>query len=177
MADVSTLEIRPRRAADVASCVEALAAVHASDRYPSVWPADPVGFLSPSDVLAAWVAVADDTIVGQVLLRDGRGERAEFADADVDLPHRLASVSRLFVAPVGRGRGAAARLLAAGVAWAERDDRTAILSVVDGEAAVGFYERLGWRLLTSRPAGWRRGDGSTPTMRYYRQPNGSTPTR
>lgn len=147
-----------------------MAEVHAADGYPQVWPGDPVGFLSPPDVLDAWVAVDGSAIVGQVLLRDGKGERAEFADADVDLPQRLASVSRLFVTPRARGTGVAAGLVAACVAGAGRDGRAVILSVVEGETAVGFYERLGWRYLTSRPAEWRLADGGTPTMRYYRQP-------
>lgn len=171
MTVVLTSSIRRRRDTDLPSCVTALARVFETSGYPEIWPADPAGFLSPPDVLGAWVAVEGDAVLGHVLLRDGKDERAEFADARVDLPDELASVSRLFTVPAARGRGLAGRLMSACVEAAGAMGREVILSVVEHEkSAAGMYERMGWRYLTSRPGRWRLADGGLPTLRYYRQP-------
>ncbi|ADD42745.1 GCN5-related N-acetyltransferase [Stackebrandtia nassauensis DSM 44728] len=171
MSVVMTPEIRRRRDGDLPSCVDAMRLVHEADGYPARWPEDATGFLTPSDVLDAWVAVDGEAVVGQVLLRDGKHERDECADEEVDLPDGLASISRLFVTPAARGTGTAARLVGTCVAEARRRGLGVILSVVEGVGdASGFYERLGWRFITTRPAEWRLPNGDIPTMRYYRQP-------
>lgn len=171
MAIVLKPQIRRRRDADLPSCVAALAEVFAAGGYPEVWPEDPTGFLAPSGVLDAWVAVEGDAVLAQVLLRDGRVERGEFAGAEVELPGEPVSVSRLFTVPSARGRGLAARLMAVCLEAAAGMGREVILSVVDHEtSAVAMYERMGWRYLTSLPGKWRLADGTVPTMRYYRQP-------
>jgi ribosomal protein S18 acetylase RimI-like enzyme len=54
-------------------------------------------------------------------------------------------VSRLFVAPAGRGMGLGAALVAAAAAEAVRLGLRAVLDVVTANrAAVRLYERLGW---------------------------------
>ena len=117
--------------------MQALAAVHAVDRYPMVWPADPVSWLSPPGGSAAWVvgptpANGKPTVV--------LGHVCVVRETDVAL------VSRLFVAPAGRGQG-----------------------LGDGPA-VALYERLGWRLVERRPADWTAPDGRRPQLRVYRAP-------
>ena len=65
------VSIRPRSDADLAACVAALRLVHDADDYPMIWPADPVAWLTPPDLAAAWVAVLDDVpLAGHVLLLD-----------------------------------------------------------------------------------------------------------
>lgn len=45
-----------------------------------------------------------------------------------------------------------------------------VADVVEGSPAVGFYERMGWRLVDRRPAGWAAPDGREPTSRVYLSP-------
>lgn len=87
--------VRSRTQDDLDGCVKALAEVQAADGYPVDWPDDPAGFLTPSDLAGAWVAVDDEGVAGHVGVTVG--------DA----------VTRLFVAPRARGRGLAVRLLEA----------------------------------------------------------------
>ena len=62
-------ELRARREADLEECVNALRLVHEADRYPMVWPRDPVRWLHPASLLRGWVAVTrSEELVGHVLL-------------------------------------------------------------------------------------------------------------
>jgi [ribosomal protein S18]-alanine N-acetyltransferase len=63
--------IRVRTAADLAACVAILRRVHEVSGYPSVWPGDPGGWLTPRGMIAAWVAEHDGQIAGHVLLIRG----------------------------------------------------------------------------------------------------------
>jgi hypothetical protein len=45
-----------------------------------------------------------------------------------------------------------------------------VADVVEGSPAVGFHERMGWRLVYRRPAGWAPPDGREPTSRVYLSP-------
>jgi hypothetical protein len=45
-----------------------------------------------------------------------------------------------------------------------------VADVVEGSPAVGFHERMGWRLVDRRPAGWAPPDGREPTSRVYLSP-------
>ena len=67
--------VRGRRPDDVAGCVTALAEVHRLDGYPTRWPADAAGWLTPAGLRAAWVAVVEGTLAGHVALVDGRTEQ------------------------------------------------------------------------------------------------------
>ncbi len=92
--------IRPRTDADLAACVEALADVQAADRYPVDWPDDPRGWLTPGDLAAAWVAVADGAVTGHVGLA-----RTRLEPLGITLG---GAVTRLFVTPPARRGGLAA---------------------------------------------------------------------
>jgi hypothetical protein len=68
-----TWDIHARRDDEIDLCVALLAEVHAADRYPLLWPADPRGWLAPPGLLDAWVA-ADDGVVGHIALCSSNGE-------------------------------------------------------------------------------------------------------
>ncbi|NUR87057.1 MAG: GNAT family N-acetyltransferase, partial [Nonomuraea sp.] len=91
------VRLRPRTEGDLTACAEALAQVHAADRYPVDWPDDPAGWLTPSGLVRAWVAVEEGRVLGHAGLADAPGGVQE--------------VTRLFVTPAARGRGFAALLL------------------------------------------------------------------
>jgi GNAT superfamily N-acetyltransferase len=163
---VTGVSIRNRAAADVPRCVEALAEVHEADRYPMVWPEDPAKWLSPSNLLAGWIAERSGVIVGHVVLIAG-------GDAPDGLPSHgrpLATVKRLFVTPAARRQGIGERLLAHTHAWAARSGWSLILDVAElgSGAAIALYERAGWRHTSSTTADWTTPDGEPVTMRYYR---------
>ena len=60
------------------------------------------------------------------------------------------------------------------VAAARAQGVRVVLDVVEGTAAVGLYERWGWRLADRRPAGWTAPDGREPTSRVYLSPGPAT---
>jgi hypothetical protein len=62
------MTIRIRRQDDIGRCVELLATVHAADGYPLLWPADPAAWLTPANVLHAWVAEDERAVMGHVVL-------------------------------------------------------------------------------------------------------------
>ncbi|MGP3959515.1 GNAT family N-acetyltransferase [Nonomuraea sp. 3N208] len=141
------MTIRRRVPGDLDACVEALALVHAADRYPVNWPDDPAGWLCPGGLTRAWVAVEAGTVVGHV------GVAGEV------------EVTRLFVVPAARGRGVAGRLLAA--------VRAAVpgpleLEVSAGDrAAIALYERSGWRRVGSGRVGWLDAAGEPALVHRY----------
>ncbi|MGW2329133.1 hypothetical protein ACWC5C_25720 [Streptomyces sp. NPDC001700] len=61
-------QLRPRTDEDLAACVSALATVQRADRYPVHWPDDPQGWLTPADMLGAWVAAEGPAVLGHVTL-------------------------------------------------------------------------------------------------------------
>jgi len=65
--------IRPRRSEDLVACLAVLHAVHATDRYPVLWPQDPARWLAGRACLAAWVGATGWRQVGTapLLLADG----------------------------------------------------------------------------------------------------------
>lgn len=142
--------IRPRSAADLDGCVEALRLVHAADRYPVDWPQDPARWLTPAGLGGAWIAVEEEAVLGHAgLTADGE-------------------VTRLFVAPAGRGRGLAGRLLAAVRAAAGGPLRLEVSS--EGVAAIALYERMGWRRIGSSHADWRDSSGEPALLHHYVSP-------
>jgi GNAT superfamily N-acetyltransferase len=166
---VTDLSIRNREAGDVPRCIDALAEVHEVDRYPIVWPEDPAKWLSPSNLLDAWIAERSGVIVGHVVLVAG-------GDAPDGLPSHgqpLATVKRLFVTPTARRQGIGERLLAHIRAWAAGSGWSLILDVAapGSGAAIALYERAGWRHTSSAPADWTTPDGDPVTVRYYRPAN------
>lgn len=141
--------VRPRSSADLPGCVEALSKVHESDDYAHRWPQDPAAWLTPENMMAAWVAEHDNQTVGHVVL--------------IDKPGAL-WVSRLFVRPGHRGSLVGELLL--------RQARTAGASMLDviehSSKAIELYERTGWMLVERRPAEWTMSDGRRPVERIYR---------
>ena len=168
------MDVRPRTDEDLAGCVRALEAVHSADGYPTRWPVDPAGWLSPSGCAAAWVAHDDvmGSILGHVCIVHGVDDPmvASLTGVSTD---RLASVSRLFVSPAARGRGLGlgTSLLAAVSSWTSARNLRLMLDVVDdGAPAIRLYERIGWRLVDRRQAGWVTPQGERLPVRIYLAP-------
>ncbi|WP_411102860.1 GNAT family N-acetyltransferase [Streptomyces sp. cmx-4-9] len=164
--------VRRRFDGDLDACVQALAAVHGHSGYPVNWPEDPGGWLTPSSLLAAWVAEVDGRVVGHVgLSRSGTDDLApglwgsrEGVDAD-----RAAVVNRLFVAPTARARGIGALLLAQAVREARARGLHPVLDVVVSDtAAAALYERMGWEHLATVAQQW--GPRQTVAVRCYAGP-------
>ena len=153
---------RDREDADLGACVAGLRAVYETSGYPTNWPADPARWLSPTGILRAWVATAEDIpIAGHVLLmRPSPGERSAAGGA--------AEVSRLFVVPVARRQGVGAALLDAVMGAADANGLDLFLDVTDhlGDARA-LYQRGGVRLVESRRAEWTTPDGGPVTLHRY----------
>lgn len=172
MQDVS---VRARLDEDLPKCVRALAAVHAADGYPACWPTDPARWLNPPGLAAAWVVEHVVSIAGHVGMVRDLDDPALTALTDVPA-HRLASVTRLFVAPPARGRGIGARLMNQVSRCAVEQRLQLVLDVVDdGGPAVALYERLGWRLVDRRLADWTAPDGRRLPVRIYLAPERPSP--
>lgn len=162
------MTVRPRKASDLAGCVEALADVHAEDGYPTRWPGDPASWLSPPAQVRAWVAVDRSAPLGHVALVAGvkSPQLAESAHRPAD---EMATVSRLFVRPCARGAGLGETLLRTAMAYAAAHDLRLVLDVVDEarSAAIRLYERLGWTFAGRAPASWLTPSGDRPVLRLY----------
>lgn len=159
--------VRARRPADLPACVKALAEVHVEDGYPKRWPEDPVAWLDPPELVAAWNSGRDETVSGHVVLVGGVDDPL-LARVTGRRLEQLASVSRLFVQPSARGAGLAKALLAAADAFAAEQHLGLVLEVVDDAlAAISLYERLGWQLVDRRPASWTTDEGQRPLLRVY----------
>jgi GNAT superfamily N-acetyltransferase len=162
--------VRRRTTEDLPGCVHALREVHATDGYPTCWPASPSEWLSPPGWSAAWVAEQAGTVVGHVCVIRGVDDPVVAALTDAG-PDRLATVSRLFVAPTARGQQLGASLLATSSSYAADEGLQLMLDVVDGGgAAVALYERLGWQLVDRRMADWTTPEGRRPSVRIYIAP-------
>jgi GNAT superfamily N-acetyltransferase len=173
MQAVTEVSIRNREATDLPGCVEALGEVHESDRYPLVWPKDPVLWLSPTGLLEGWVAECSGVIVGHVVLVEG----SDAPDGLQSHGQPLATIKRLFVTPTARRQGTGARLLAQAHTWAVRSGLSLILDVVGpgSGAAIALYERAGWQHTSSAIADWTTPEGDPVTVRYYRPPRSTFP--
>ncbi|MET9494385.1 GNAT family N-acetyltransferase [Streptomyces sp. NPDC006552] len=161
--------ICPRTHDYMPGCVQALATVHAADRYPVNWPADPAGWLTPSGMLGAWVAVEGSAVLGHlVLARPGE----TLADAAGLPSERLVSVARFFVSVAARRHGVATRLLDKAIDIAAADGLRPVLQVEAGAtAAIRLYERAGWRYVGTSADDWMTADGRVAQMRSYVAPS------
>lgn len=165
--------LRERTATDLPGCVEALREVHQQDRYPTWWPDDPLGWLTPPGTTAAWVALDDDgSVLGHLCVVNPVDDPvvAELLDVPTQ---ELAAVSRLFVSPRARGRGLSlgSKLLTASRNWADATGRRLMLDVVDdGAPPVDLYERSGWILVDCRQADWLTPEGVRHPIRVYVAP-------
>ncbi|MFE1171124.1 GNAT family N-acetyltransferase [Streptomyces sp. NPDC058773] len=139
--------IRRRQDRDLDACVAVLADVHTHSGYPHHWPDEPVRWLTPDGLTAAWVAEKDGAVAGHVALCG-------------------AEVSRLYVAPAARGAGVGGRLLRAVEAEAAARGLRPVLVVKSTDtAARALYERLGWLRRGTERQDW--GTGETVTVHHY----------
>lgn len=143
-----TTTIRPRVPGDLDAAAAALVAVHASDGYPVEGVDDPQAWLCPPGLLAAWVALLDDAVVGHALVTTPKP-----GDAAVDAwtaqggdASRTVVGGRLFVAPSGRGHDLGTRLAQTLTEWAAGNGYDLVGDVMEkDQAALRIYERIGWR--------------------------------
>ena len=158
---------------DMTSVAAALSLTHAADGYPVVWPEDPVQWLRPPATEAAWLLEQDDRVLGHVCVRVGVGDPAVSRVTGI-AAERSACVSRLFVVPEARGTGLATALLACARTHAVRIGVQLWLDVVDDDGpAVRLYERLGWRLVDRRGAGWVTPTGERWPVKVFLAPSRS----
>lgn len=164
--------IRERLPADFPALIRAMRAVHEADAYPSVWPAEPLGFLNPPLTLAAWTAQCNGEIVGQAILRAVPSDNVPVWVQATNLqPDQVAVVSRLFISPAGRGHGLARQLLQSAWARAEALGQRAILDVhLKNRAAIALYDAQGWQRVGTVQADWQDPDGSVPSVHVYVSP-------
>lgn len=160
--------VRSKRADDVPGCVQALAEVHDRDAYPTRWPADPAKWLNPAHLLAAWVAVDNGAVGGHIGVVAGV-EDEQLIEAAGRPSEELAMVSRLFVRPAARGQRLGEQMLSTATAFAAQHQLGLVLDVVDDgrTTATQLYERLGWRMVGRRSAGWITPAGTRPQLRLY----------
>lgn len=143
-----TAVVRPREPDDLDAAAAALVAVHAADGYPVEGVDDPHAWLSPPGLLAAWVALLDDAVVGHALVTTPKsGDAAvEAWTAQGGEPSRIAVGGRLFVAPAGRGHDLGTRLAQTLTDWAANEGYDLVGDVMEkDQAALRIYERIGWR--------------------------------
>jgi GNAT superfamily N-acetyltransferase len=163
--------VRQRRDDDLPRCVRALEAVHAADGYPMRWPTDPAAWLCPTELASAWVADDADIIAGHVGVVVGVDDPVLATLTGVPV-QRLASVTRLFVAPEARGRRLGAALMGRAHSYAVDRGLQLVLDVVDdGGPAVALYDRLGWRMVDRRRADWTTPGRHRPPIRLYVAPD------
>lgn len=145
-----------------------MAEVHEQDRYPIVWPADPALWLSPADLLMAWIAVRPQGVVGHIALV-GNGDTPDGLDPS---GQPLALISRLFVTPSARRQAVGAQLLEHAQTLATQAGLALMLEVAElsGRAAIALYERAGWRHASSATTSWTTPAGEPVAVRYYRPP-------
>ncbi len=140
--------LRPRGEADLGRCVALLREVYEADRYPLIWPADPIGWLYGRDPLTAWVDEENGGLLGHLSLHgaDVARTRPAWGEA-LDVPvEQLAVVSRFFVSPAARGRGIGAALMSRARSHAADNDLSLVLDVAEhNRDAIAFYERGGWQ--------------------------------
>jgi ribosomal protein S18 acetylase RimI-like enzyme len=141
-------------------CVEILAQVHRTSGYPTNWPDDPAGWLTPPELVGAWVAVGDEVpVMGHVVLRQLPVDSAGQA---------VAEVSRLFVAPSARRQGVAQALLDQAMHWATANSQDLVLEVTDNlRAAQALYERANFRHSATKQADWTTPAGHPVTLYKY----------
>lgn len=143
------MNIRPREERDLPACAAVLKEVHAQDGYPVEGVDDPIGWLTPPRLTAAWVAELGGQVVGHVLVSEPDGEEAvrlwrERSAQPVEV------LARLFVLPAARGIQVGEQLTKAAMARAQGLSQRLVLDVMEKDrAATRLYERMGWSSLGS----------------------------
>ncbi|MBD0843273.1 GNAT family N-acetyltransferase [Streptomyces sp. TRM68416] len=147
-----TSAIRPRTDDDIAEAATALVAVHATDGYPVEGVDDPEAWLTPPDLLGAWVAVLDQQVVGHVALSRPHGEDAVrlYVEQSQEPETRVAVLARLFVHPEARGHSLGEQLVREATQHAYGQGLRLVGDVMTKDkAAIRLYERLGCQIIGS----------------------------
>jgi GNAT superfamily N-acetyltransferase len=144
--------------------------VYDSSGYPSRWPDDPGGWITPRAMVGAWVAEHDGEVAGHAALV--RGLELDCLLRATGLPaEALGGITRLYVDPRFRRLGLARVLLDTAAGAAVDHGLVPVLDVVDDSApAIALYERAGWQLVGIQPATWTDPDGTVPLIRCYVRP-------
>ncbi|WP_026453604.1 GNAT family N-acetyltransferase [Saccharomonospora iraqiensis] len=160
--------VRGRRADDVSACATALVAVHEADGYPVEGVTDPEAWLTPENLLRAWVAELAGEVVGHVCLTaptDSDPVAATVRAHTGTEAAGLAVLGRLFVLPEARRHRAGELLTRTATDYAAVAGRRPVLEVMDKDrAAIRLYERLGWRRIAT--TGHDSGHGRVPAHHY-----------
>lgn len=139
--------VRSRRPEDIARCLAVLRDVHDFDGYPANWPRQPPRWLVADEAVDAWVAEEDGTLLGHLSLHsvDQSAAWPAWSEALGVPAERLRVVSRFFVSPHSRGRGAGAALMQRAEHCAAAQGTHLVLDVADhNHDAISFYEHRGW---------------------------------
>jgi GNAT superfamily N-acetyltransferase len=153
------------------ACVSLLEIVHARDHYPLLWPVDAAEWLSPRQLIAAWVAAGNDAILGHVALNHARHNEngLEWLSSQSLVPGKVVWISRLFVAPEARRLGLGSKLLQAAVEHAIGMGLLPALEVVESDqAAIELYEQFGLVRVHSRD--WTLPSGARTVLHTYFAP-------
>jgi GNAT superfamily N-acetyltransferase len=161
--------VRERRDSDAEALVPALVEVHRLDGYPILERHASAEWLF-GGAERAWVAESDGIPVAHVsVVRDFA---APGLDASVPAgSSTILGLARLFVAPEGRGLGAASALIAQVEKYAAGSGLPLALEVVEhNAAAIALYERRGWMRVGSYATDWFGDDGPHPIAHVYLAP-------
>ena len=151
---------RVREPGDLDSCVSVLSRVHATSGYPTNWPTDPARWLTPSDLIEAWVAGTEETPVA------GHAIVSKLPDDADGRP--AVELGRLFVDPAARRQGIAQALIQQAKDWAADRDLDLMLWVTDHlSPARTLYANAGFTLVNSVLADWTTPDGGLVTIHRY----------
>ncbi|WP_328581432.1 GNAT family N-acetyltransferase [Streptomyces sp. NBC_00370] len=140
--------VRPITDDDVTGAAKALVEVHATDGYPVEGVEDPEAWVRPSGVVQAWVAVADDRVVGHVAITRPQGEDAValWRERSAEDDESIGVLARLFVVREARKRATGEALMRAAMDYAaDHSMRLALDVMTKDSAAIRLYERLGWQ--------------------------------
>jgi GNAT superfamily N-acetyltransferase len=168
---MANLITRERKSNDLPTLFTVLESVHRTDGYPVDGVKDALSFLSPPDVIYAWVATINDQVIGHVLVCEPKpGDSAVTAWANQGGDPSLAAVmGRLFVDSKARVKGAGKLLVQTAAEWAGSSGKRLLLEVLDSRrAARAIYEGLGWHRIGESVHG--NGQGGRFTTGLYISP-------
>lgn len=141
--------VRVRTDAELDSAAAALVEVHRSDGYPVEGVVDPVGWLSGTSVLRAWIGELGGRVVGHVSVsspQEGDAAAQMWVDSQGGQESPVAVLGRLFVSSHARGHALGSRLLREAMSYADDAGLRLVLDVLSKDAAaIALYERLGWK--------------------------------
>ena len=141
------MDVRRRADSDLDRCEALASAVRSLDGYPPILPQGLRRFLASPDALEAWVAEADERLLGHVALH--RTTSAEVMALACDIlgvgAASLAVVARLLVDPARRRRGIGRELLTTATDAALNRGLVTVLDVASHfQPAISLYEKHGW---------------------------------